>query len=223
MHVYFPIAENDSIRILTVVDESYQRTEYSSVVTFAPCVACGGLIATLSEVRVVHSGRPGDKPQRYEKLEELLFPRVKPSIHVPQEVPEAVAADYGEAVQVLPISPKASAALSRRILQRILNERFGLSDKSLFLEIQKFQQEHRPPTYLSEQLDAVRNIGNFAAHPLPDKATGEITDVEPGEAEWLIQTLEMMFDFAYVQPAKAAANKKALNEKLRAAGKPELP
>jgi hypothetical protein len=76
---------------------------------------------------------------------------------------------------------------------------------------------------LAEQLDLIREIGNFAAHPLTDIATGEITDVEPGEAEFLIGTLESMFDFAFVQPDRTAAMKAALNQKLKAAGKPELP
>jgi hypothetical protein len=33
-------------------------------------------------------------------------------------------------------------------------------------------------------LDAIRTIGNFAAHPIKSTSSGEIVDVEPGEAEW---------------------------------------
>ncbi len=40
------------------------------------------------------------------------------------------------------------------------------------------------------RIDAVRVIGNFAAHPIKSKSTGEIVDVEPGEAEWNLNTLE---------------------------------
>jgi hypothetical protein len=36
-----------------------------------------------------------------------------------------------------------------------------------------------------ESIDAVRNIGNFAAHPQKSTATGEILEVEFGESEWL--------------------------------------
>jgi len=63
-------------------------------------------------------------------------------------------------------------------------------------------------------------VGNFAAHPIKDTNTGAITDVEEGEAELLIETLESLFDFAFVQPAKWAASKAAINAKLSAAGKP---
>jgi hypothetical protein len=33
-------------------------------------------------------------------------------------------------------------------------------------------------------IDAIRNVGNFAAHPLKSTNTGLILDVEPSEAEW---------------------------------------
>ena len=75
------------------------------------------------------------------------------------------------------------------------------------------------PTHIAEDLDAIRNIGNFAAHPQKSVNTGVIMPVEPNEAEWNLDVLEMLFDFYYVQPAKSAARRNALNEKLREAGK----
>ena len=47
-------------------------------------------------------------------------------------------------------------------------------------------------------------------------------EVEPGEAEWLLETLEGLFDFYFVQPAKLEKKRDALNKKLGAAGKPPL-
>jgi hypothetical protein len=52
--------------------------------------------------------------------------------------------------------------------------------------------------------------------------TGEIVDVEPGEAEWNLDVLDSLFDFYFVQPAISAARKAAVNAKLKEAGKPEL-
>jgi hypothetical protein len=89
-------------------------------------------------------------------------------------------------------------------------------------EISDFIAILRPPSYLAEQLDLIREVGNFAAHPLKDTATGEITDVEPGEAEFMIDALESMFDFAFIQPSRTVAMKAAINAKLKAAGKPEI-
>lgn len=78
------------------------------------------------------------------------------------------------------------------------------------------------PSWLAENVDAVRIVGNFAAHPAKDTNTGEIVDVELGEAEWLLDVLEGLFDFYFVQPAIAKAKRDALNAKLKAAGKPEM-
>ena len=47
-------------------------------------------------------------------------------------------------------------------------------------------------------------------------------EVELGEAEWLLDTLEGCFDFYFVQPAKLEKTRDALNKKLKEAGKPPL-
>jgi hypothetical protein len=71
-------------------------------------------------------------------------------------------------------------------------------------------------------LDAVRVAGNFAAHPTKSEHTGDIVEVEPGEAEFLLDVLEGLFDFYIVQPKKAEQLRAGLNAKLEDAGKPEL-
>ncbi len=68
----------------------------------------------------------------------------------------------------------------------------------------------------------MRNIGNFAAHPTKSDSSGEIVDVEPGEADWLLETLEGLFDFYFVQPKLLEAKRAALNQKLEDAGKPPM-
>lgn len=78
------------------------------------------------------------------------------------------------------------------------------------------------PSFLAEGIDAVRNLGNFAAHPIKSKNTGEIVEVEEGEAEWLLDVLEGLFDFYFVQPAALREKREQLNRKLKDAGKPEM-
>jgi len=47
--------------------------------------------------------------------------------------------------------------------------------------------------------------------------------VEPGEAEWTLETLERLFDFYFDQPAKTKERREALNKKLEDhLGKPKL-
>lgn len=94
--------------------------------------------------------------------------------------------------------------------------------QDLSKEIDEILSSKQLPTYLAEAVDAVRNIGNFAAHPIKSKSTGEIVDVEPGEAEWLLDLLEGLFDFYFIQPAELQRKREALNQKLADAGKPSM-
>jgi hypothetical protein len=130
--------------------------------------------------------------------------------------------DYNEACLVLSDSPKASAALSRRCLQTVLRESAGVKRGELIDEIKQVVDSKALPSTTADNLDAVRVIGNFAAHPIKSKNTGEIVEVEPHEAEWNLEVLESLFDFYYVLPARTKAKKDALNKKLVDAGKQPL-
>jgi hypothetical protein len=153
----------------------------------------------------------------------MVQPQASARGPVPKEVPIIISADYVEACNVLPISPKASAALSRRCLQNILNSH-NYTGRDLSKQIDAILNESDASkalgSALAETVDAIRNFGNFSAHPIDDKTTLQIIDVEPEEAEWCLQILEEMFDHFYVRPAQAAARKAALNAKLSSAGKP---
>lgn len=142
--------------------------------------------------------------------------------NIPPQIPENYRIDYNEAILVADISPKASAALSRRILQAVIREKFNILHKTLDKEIDEFIKLKDVPSSLAESVDAIRVVGNFAAHPLKTTNTGEIVEVEPGEAEWLLDVLEQLFDFAFVRPSKLKEQRDKLNEKLQSAGKPRL-
>jgi hypothetical protein len=152
--------------------------------------------------------------------EMMVWPKGVSRAPTPREVPPDVIEDYKEACLVLADSPKASAALSRRCLQHLLRHAGGVRPSDLFDEIQQVIDAKSLPSTIAESIDAVRVIGNFAAHPIKSKVTGEIVDVELHEAEWNLDVLESLFDFYYVLPARAKAKKDALNKKMAAAGKP---
>lgn len=141
---------------------------------------------------------------------------------VPPEVPEQFAEDYREACLVLADSAKASAALSRRCVQHLLREKAGVEPGNLADEIQQLLDSRQLPPYLAEAIDAIRNYGNFAAHPIKSQKTGEIVAVEPGEAEWTLEVLERLFDFYFVQPEDLRQKREALNKKLEDTGKPKM-
>ena len=141
---------------------------------------------------------------------------------VPVEVEDEFANDFREACLVIGDSEKASAALSRRCLQNLLHEKAKTKAKDLAPQIQEVLGSGKLPSHLAAAIDGVRVIGNFAAHPIKSQHSGEVIEVEPGEAEWLLETLEGFFDFYCVQPAKLEKKRDALNKKLEKAGKPQL-
>lgn len=180
------------------------------------CPACTKPIVRLLEFTNAIRA-PGGQP-----TVRLIVPKATARTPLPPEVPPEFTADYLEAVAVLPDSEKASAALSRRCLQHLLHEKLGINKNDLAKEIQQLLDSKQLPTHLSDDLDAIRNIGNFSAHPLKVTNTGEIVDVEPGEAEWSLEVLEQLFDFYFVLPARSKAKRDALNAKLQHLVKPAM-
>jgi len=152
----------------------------------------------------------------------VAWPRSASRPNPPKEVPAEFCEDYIEASLILGDSPKASAAISRRCLQHLLREKAGVKPADLATEITEVLDSNQLPSFLAEAIDAIRIIGNFAAHPIKSKATGEILAVEPGEAEWTLDVLEGLFDFYFIQPLILQQKREALNVKLAEAGKPPL-
>ncbi|MGA2147976.1 MAG: DUF4145 domain-containing protein [Bryobacteraceae bacterium] len=109
-----------------------------------------------------------------------------------------------------------------RSSQTLLREKAKTKARDLADQIQEVLDSNTLPSHLSKSIDAVRHIGNFAAHPLKSKDTGVIVDVEPGEAEWQLDTLEGLFDFYIIQPQIVEEKRAALDKKLKALGKPAL-
>lgn len=178
------------------------------------CPACGKPILVL-EKQVQATGQGDVK-------DVLLWPE-SGERPVPAEVEveaPSLSSDFREASVVLAKSKKASAALSRRCLQFILTHKGGAKKRDLVDQIDEVIPHL--PTELAANVDAIRHVGNFAAHPLKSTTSGAIIEVEEGEAEWLLEVLEQLFDHYYVSPARAATRRAALNTKLAAAGKPAL-
>jgi uncharacterized protein DUF4145 len=142
---------------------------------------------------------------------------------IPSEVLEPYRQDFSEACWVLSDSPKASAALSRRCLQAVLKDKLDATKKDLYEQIEEVVAAGKLPSHIVDGLHAVRSIGNIAAHSMKSTTTGAIVDVAPGEAEWNLGVLEMLFDFCFVLPARAAKQKADLNQKLKDIGKPPIP
>jgi len=139
---------------------------------------------------------------------------------IPEDID--IKKDLEEAALVLSVSPKASAALSRRLLEKILREKFSIKKNKLSKMIEEFLVNHNPPSYLSRAIDAIREIGNLAAHPIKNEKIGEIVDVEPGEAEWILEVLYFLINFVYIKPKEFEEKREKINQKLIEMGRDPL-
>jgi Domain of unknown function (DUF4145) len=178
------------------------------------CPSCSRLVAVIYDRWLA-----GNVIQETSHLS--AYPAV-PSRVVAEEVDATYADDFREAAATLYVSPKASAALSRRLLQRLLREKGGVKPANLMAEIDEVREMKVLPVGLADELHAIRHVGNFAAHPLKDTETEAVADVEEGEAEWLLELLDELLDAFIVAPAKREARRRALNSKLEGVGKKPL-
>ena len=153
----------------------------------------------------------------------VIYPINSRRIDVSCEVPDDLRNDFVEAALVLEISPKASAALSRRVLQSILVEQ-GYQGRDLSKQVEAVLNETDPnralPLAIRRKVDAIRNFGNFSAHPITDLTTLHVIDVDPEEAEWCLEIVTALLEHYFVQPAEDKRKLDDLNQKLASAGKP---
>ena len=206
------------------ISNSFQETKEfgkHKQLYYSSCLNCSELVVILKKGIVEAYDDFGSEHMTELDWEKIIYPRTN-NFQDSQDIPKIYFEDYEEAIKVISASPKASAALSRRLLQSLLRDKFGIKKKSLAQEIQTFIELDGIPTHITDAVDAVRNVGNLAAHPTKNENTGEIVAVENGEAEWLIEVIEALFDFIFIQPIKLERRRKELNLKLTEIGKPPL-
>jgi hypothetical protein len=112
----------------------------------------------------------------------------------PSYIPKPILEDYYEACLIVGDSPKASATLSRRCMQGMIRDFWGVSKSRLIDEIGELKGKIDPTTW--EAIDAIRSIGNIGAHM--EKDINLIVDVEPEEATLLIGLIEFLLEDWYV-------------------------
>lgn len=150
--------------------------------------------------------------------EPLLNWNLKPQSEAkpfPDYIPAPILQDYEEACLIAGLSPKASATLSRRCLQGIIRDFWGISKSRLVDEVNALSGQIDASTW--KAIDSVRSIGNIGAHM--EKDINLIVDVEPEEADLLLRLIEVLLEEWYIrrhdreehmQKVIAAAQAKAL-------------
>jgi hypothetical protein len=168
-------------------------------------VECNQLTITV-HLRPVSRDFPGNVLQVQDK-EPILSRRLMPAGNAkpqPSYIPAAIREDYTEACQILELSPKASATLSRRCLQGMIRDFIQIVGKTLnqeIIELKKRVEANGAPQGVSEEsvtaIDHVRTIGNIGAHMEAD--VEHIISVEPDEARLLVELIESLFEEWYVE------------------------
>jgi hypothetical protein len=113
----------------------------------------------------------------------------------PDYVPQQIRDDYTEARKIQRSSPKASATLARRCLQGMIRDFWEIKKKNLAAAISALKGKVEPRAYAA--IDGIRRIGNIGAHM--EKDVNLIIDVEPGEAEKLLQLVEALITDWYIK------------------------
>ena len=112
----------------------------------------------------------------------------------PEYIREAIRKDYSEACAILKLSPKASATLARRCLQGMIRDFWEINESNLKKAIDNL--ENKIPAKQWSVIDAVRRLGNIGAHM--EKDINLIIEIDPGEAEKLINLIELLLNQWYI-------------------------
>jgi Domain of unknown function (DUF4145) len=113
----------------------------------------------------------------------------------PEYIPLQIRNDYKEACLIKSKSPKASATLSRRCLQGIIRDFWGITKDRLVDEINELESMIDPITW--DAVNSVRHVGNIGAHM--EKDVNLIVDVDEEEAGLLIWLIETLLTDWYIQ------------------------
>jgi len=158
----------------------------------------------------------------YNKTHDIMETVILPSTKIPPSVdklvPDPFAKDFIEASLILDDSPRMSSVLSRRILADLLEKYLGLTDYNLATRIEKFTADTAHPSRLRDNLQYLREIGDFSAHTMKDDR-GQIVDVGKDEAEWTLKIVADLFDYFIVAAEKDRLRREAMDKKLADAGR----
>lgn len=158
--------------------------------------SCVCLRTTASNNTINITGISGD--QLNVLINQILAHPQETPINLSNEIPKEYADLFIKARKVLKICPETSATCSRKCMELILinifkAKKWNLSDK--IKEVEKFL-----PSDFWKDLDFLIDFGNFGAHPKKDTSTGELIQVEKGEAEYCLYLLECLFDECFIKP-----------------------
>ncbi len=165
------------------------------------CSECKGFILYVYEGEGYKEDYPDGSFLRLTKPI-LSYPKYASVRNLPNIIPNNYLSLFKEAEQVMQISPRSSATLSRFLLQGLFHEELKIKKGNLEQEIQAFSERADVPSKLGSMLQVMRKIANFAAHPKKSTNSNEIIDVNKGEAEIMLDLIYEVFDYVFIKPSQ---------------------
>ncbi len=169
------------------------RRRFTSMLIVCPNPKCQRFTLEISMFSLIFNSRGPDKVGDHLQTWNLVPPSIAKVF--PTYVPQPIRDDYLEACLIRDLSPKASSTLSRRCLQGMIRDFWGISKGHLIDEIEALKGQTDALTW--KAIDAVRSIGNIGAHM--EKDINVIVDVEAEEAQKLIGLIELLVKDWYIR------------------------
>jgi hypothetical protein len=212
-HWTCPYCDRDT----TITDDSYQAGEFSLTIKnaiglrnfgwlFLVCPNPKCRLFSLTLTMYEYQANPHGADRTGPPLETWSLIPPSTAKVFPNYVPQPIRDDYVEACKIRDLSPKASATLSRRCLQGMIRDFWGVSKPRLVEEINAIKDKVDADTWAA--IDAVRSVGNIGAHM--EKDINVIVDVDPEEAQMLIELIELLIRDWYIARYERAERLKAI-------------
>jgi hypothetical protein len=142
------------------------------------------------------------------------WPATSARARLSDDVPADLAAQYLAASQVLPYSEEASAALSRRLLHKVLAAQSGAGYGGLADQIRRALASPSLPPYLKDALEMYVRVAKLEPDTTRSYRPEALVSPVEGEADWLLDLLNPLLEFYYVQPARLRRKRDALEERI---------
>lgn len=175
-------------------DYKYISAEYGNIKSVTDIIVCPNpdcreKTITVNLFNVDYNGG-NSRPIHYWAL--LPESSAKP---FPKYIPYAIRTDYEEACLIKDKSPKASATLSRRCLQAMIRDFWGVEGETLYTEFQALEDKIEPMIWTA--IKSVQEVGKIGANMKED--INFIVDVEPEEVGMLIGLIEILLEEWYIR------------------------
>lgn len=191
-------------------EESYLKDGYA--IQYGFCPECCNLVIQLQHGMSLGWDENGCWIDQIDE-EQLIYPRYATARKLHEFIPHQYAELFRESEEVNNISPRASATLSRYLLQMLLHEELHIHKRNLEEELKELEGMNNVPSKLVSMLQIMRKIANFGAHPKKSTNSNEIVEVEEGESAIMLDLLEEVFDYIFVKPKQQEDFLKTIQEK----------